>query len=158
MYLKEFEIRWSDVDANRHLSNTAYMNFLVHARMGFLAELGLSSDAMMALNIGPVVFYEHLYYFKEVFPGKPVQVSVELTGLSKDGMFFEFHQNFYDSEGRNFAHCEMMGAWIDLGSRKLTPLKSNLLQQYNAVAKGPGFRVLSKEDTRRYCKKPKHRE
>jgi acyl-CoA thioester hydrolase len=30
MYLKEFEIRWSDVDANRHLANSAYLNYMAH--------------------------------------------------------------------------------------------------------------------------------
>jgi len=29
MYLKDFEIRWSDVDANRHLANSAYINFII---------------------------------------------------------------------------------------------------------------------------------
>ena len=40
MYLKEFEIRWSDIDANRHLANSAYLNFMSHTRMAFLMELG----------------------------------------------------------------------------------------------------------------------
>lgn len=25
MYLKEFEIRWNDIDANRHMANSAYI-------------------------------------------------------------------------------------------------------------------------------------
>jgi len=28
-------------------------------------------------------------------------------------MFFEFHHNFYDGNGKNFA-IQIMGAWIDL--------------------------------------------
>ena len=27
MFFKEFEIRWSDTDANRHLANSAYINY-----------------------------------------------------------------------------------------------------------------------------------
>lgn len=27
MYLKEFEIRWNDIDANRHMANSAYISF-----------------------------------------------------------------------------------------------------------------------------------
>ena len=40
MHLKEFEVRWSDVDANRHLGNSAYINFMSHTRMSFMSEAG----------------------------------------------------------------------------------------------------------------------
>ena len=40
MYKKHFEIRWSDVDANGHLANSAYTNFMSHTRMAFFAENG----------------------------------------------------------------------------------------------------------------------
>ncbi len=155
MYLKEFEIRWSDVDANRHLANSAYINYMSHTRMGFLEKLGFGHKSMVAHNLGPVVFYEHMYYFKEVFPGKPVKVSLELMGLSEDGKFFEFHHNFYDSNGKNFAHCEMMGAWINMKTRSLTALPSEFLTRINTVEKGENFRILTKQDTRKFVKTPK---
>ncbi|MFD0799098.1 acyl-CoA thioesterase [Maribacter chungangensis] len=156
MYLKEFEIRWSDVDANRHLANSAYVNFMGHTRMAFLMEMGFDQRALAKFNIGPVVFYEHIYYFKEVFLGKPVSVSMEIMGLSEDGKFFEFHHDFYDSKGENFAHGEMMGSWIDLKTRKLTGLDPIFLKRFEGVEKSDGFKILTKEDTRRFAKIPKH--
>jgi acyl-CoA thioesterase FadM len=57
MYKKQFEIRWSDIDANGHLANSAYTNFMSHARMAFFAEQGFSMPEIMKHNIGPVVFY-----------------------------------------------------------------------------------------------------
>lgn len=155
MYLKDFEIRWSDVDANRHLANSAYLNFMSHTRMAFLMELGFNHKTMEEQGIGPVVFYEHVYYFKEVFPGKPVRVSMEVMGMSEDGKFFEFHHNFYDYKGRNVAHCEMMGAWVNLKTRALTGLNDNFLNAFSKVEKPEGFRVLTKEDTRKFVKIPK---
>ncbi|MCK0157412.1 thioesterase family protein [Cellulophaga sp. F20128] len=156
MYLKEFEIRWSDIDANWHLANSAYVNFMSHTRMGFLMELGFNQKTMANHNIGPVVFYEHIYYFKEAFFGKPVKVSLELLGLSEDGKFFEFHHNFYDEKGNNFAHCEILGAWIDLKSRSLTGLPDVFLAAFSAIDKAEGFKVLTKEDTRKFAKSPKN--
>ena len=155
MYLKEFEIRWSDVDANRHMANSAYLNFMSHTRMSFLLEIGFNQKTMSQNNIGPVVFHEHVYYFKEAFLGKPVKVSLELVGLSVDGMFFEFHHNFYDGHGKNFAHCQIMGAWIDLKTRTLTGLGHEFLGAFNKVPKGDGFKVLTKEDTRKFSVRPK---
>jgi len=155
MYFKKFEVRWSDVDANRHLANSAYIDFMTHTRMAFLWQLGIDQKVMEQQQMGPVVFYEHMYYFKEVFPGKPISVSLEVTGLSEDGMFFEFNHNFYDSTGKNVAHCEMMGAWMSLKTRKLTALPEELLEKWNALEKPGGFRILTKEDTRKYARKPK---
>jgi len=155
MYTKDFEIRWSDMDANGHMANAAYINFMSHTRMAFLMELGFNQRALAENNIGPVVFHEHVHYFKEAFLGKPVKVSLELMGLSEDGKFFEFHHNFYDSKGKNFAHCEIMGAWIDLGTRSLTGLGTAFKEAFDQVPKADGFRVLTKEDTRKSSVKPR---
>ncbi|KAA2219471.1 MULTISPECIES: acyl-CoA thioesterase [Maribacter] len=156
MYLKDFEIRWSDVDANRHLANSAYLNYMSHTRMAFLMEIGFDHSTLAKHEIGPVVFYEHIYYFKEAFPGKPIKVSMEIMGMSEDAKFFEFHHNFYNHKGENFAHCEMMGAWMDLKTRKLTGLSEDFLVTFKNVEKGEGFRILSKEDTRKFSKTPKN--
>lgn len=156
MYLKEFEIRWSDVDANRHLANSAYTNFMSHTRMAFLMEMGFDHKTMAQQEIGPVVFYEHMYYFKEVFPGRPIRVSVEITGMSEDAQFFEFTHNFYNDKGINVAHCEMMGAWMDLKTRKLTGLTNDFLKAFSAMEKSADFKVLTKEDTRKHARFPKN--
>lgn len=155
MFFKEFDIRWSDLDANRHLANSAYINFMSHTRMAYLGQLGFDQKGMAEHNIGPVVFYEHMYYFKEVFAGKPVKVSLGFEGMSEDGMFFEFHHDFYDSKGRNFARCQMMGAWIDLKERKLTGLPQQFLDAFNQMEKSEGFKTLTKEDTRKFVQLPK---
>ncbi|MFD2517230.1 acyl-CoA thioesterase [Salinimicrobium flavum] len=158
MYKKEFEIRWSDIDANRHLANTAYVNFMSHTRMGFLMDNGFGQKEMARFGLGPVVFYEHIYYFKEVFAGKPVTVTLKLKGLSKDGMYFEFVHDFFDHKGRNFAACEMMGGWIDLKERKLTGLPPELFKKLDSLSHTEDFRILTKEDTRKFGKHPRHIE
>ena len=148
MYTKEFEIRWSDIDANGHLANSAYVNFMSHTRMAFMIENGLNQAELYKFNLGPVVFYEHIYYFKELFMGKIVTVSLQLKGLSGDGQFFEFVHNFYDYKGRNYARCNMLGSWIDLTTRKLTPLPRAMYQTFNRLDHAKDFKILTKEDTR----------
>ena len=56
MYTKSFDIRWSDLDANRHLANASYLNFMSHTRMGFLMECGFNQASMATHQLGPVVF------------------------------------------------------------------------------------------------------
>lgn len=154
MYKKSFEIRWSDVDANGHLANSAYTNFMSHTRMAFFSENGFSLPDIRSFNIGPVVFYEHMYYFKEAFLGTPITVTLQISGLSDDGMFFKFDHNFYDNNGKNLAYCEMLGAWIDLRKRVLTPLPKDLLTLAEKFPKSNSFKILSKEDTRKFGVKP----
>ena len=158
MYFKEFDIRWSDLDANRHLANSAYINFMSHTRMAFLTENGFGQKELMKHHLGPVVFYEHIYYFREIFAGKPVKVSLQLKGLSEDGMYFKFAHNFYDPKGRNMATCEMLGGWIDLNTRKLTGLPPELFQKLDHLEHTQDFKVLTKEDTRKFDKRPRDLE
>ena len=154
MYFKEFDIRWSDIDANRHLANSAYINMMSHTRMGFFIDKGITQEQLALHGIGPVVFHEHIYYFKEVFQGEPIRVSLEVTGLSEDAAFFEFTHNFYNKEGKNLAHGEIFGAWIDLKTRKLIALPEVLGDVLSNFPRAKDFRVLTKEDTRKYGKLP----
>ena len=78
-----------------------------------------------------------------------------MKGLSEDGMFFEFHQNFYNDQGKNVAHCELMGSWMSWETRKLIPLYGKLLENFKQFERGEGFKILTKEDTRRFMKAPK---
>ncbi len=149
MYTKQFEIRWSDVDANKHLANSAYMNFMSHTRMAFLMEHGFSLKQLSTFNLGPVVFYEHIYYFKEAFIGMPILVSLEVDGLSDDGAFYKFHHNFYTKSGKNIAFCEMLGSWINLQTRKITPLPKSLLDLAHAFPKTKSYKTLTKAATRK---------
>ncbi len=154
MYLKDFEIRWSDVDANRHLANSAYVNFMSHTRVAFFEEHNFSLSNLAKFDISPVIFYEHIYYFKEAFLGTPIRVGLEVTGLSEDGMFFKLEHNFYNKKGENLANCEILGAWINLKSRSLTPIPDHLKKELDSFPKSKDFKILTKEDTRKHGKKP----
>ena len=156
MYSQSFEIRWSDLDANRHLANSSYQNFMSHTRMAFLVKNGFSQQELVKHNIGPIVFYEHIFYFKEIKPEDKVRVSLELKGLSEDGMFFQFEHNFYNQKGDNCARFDMMGSWIDLKSRQLTALPEHLLYPLEHLTKTEDYKVLTKDDTRKFGVKPKH--
>lgn len=156
MYQKQFEIRWSDVDANAHLANSGYTNFMSHARMSFFNDHGFTMPEIAKYEIGPVVFYEHMYYFKESFLGTPITVTTEVDGLSVDGKFFMFSHNFYNHKGEHLAHCEMLGGWINLKERKLTHIPDVLLELAHQFPKSESYKTLTKEDTRKHGKRPQN--
>lgn len=154
MYTKQFEIRWSDIDANKHLANSAYINFMSHTRTAFLKENGFSLMTLSKAGLGPVVFYEHINYFKESFLSEVITVSLEVSGLSEKGTFFKFEHNFYNVKGDNLAFCEIFGAWINLNTRKLTELPNELLELTDQFPKAKDFKILTKDDTRISSRRP----
>lgn len=154
MFLKDFEIRWNDLDANRHLANTSFAAFASNTRMALLSDIGFGHAFLEKHQLGPVLFHEKMYYFKEFGPEETVRVSLELAGLSPDGRFFEFVHNYFNAEGVNKARSLVMGAWMDLRTRKLTPLEKEPLAFYDAVPKAQNFRVLTSEDTRKEMQRP----
>ena len=155
-YVKEFEVRWSDVDANRHMGNSAFINFGAHTRMHYLMQMGFDHRFLARNQVGPVVFYENICYFKEVMPGQKLRVSFEIKGFSKDCMFFEFHHNFYDEKGNHVALCELMGGWFSLETRKLITMNEEMLAKIHSLEKEADFRWLTKEDTRKHAKRPQN--
>lgn len=154
MFKKQFEIRWSDIDANKHLANTAYINYMSHTRMAFFNHYGLSLEIMTINELAPVVFYEHVFYFKEAHIGEPITVTLDVLGVSEDGMFFLFEHNFYNDKGENLASCEILGAWMGFTSRKLLRNDKTLMKIISKLPKGKNFKYLTKEDTRKYNKRP----
>jgi acyl-CoA thioester hydrolase len=154
MYTKKFEIRWNDLDANKHLGNSAYIEFMSHTRMSFLTEYGVGIDVMESFNLGPIVFYEHIYYFKEVLLGKPLTVSLEIQGHSEDGRFVMIKHNFYDENGSNLAYGEILFSWIDLKTRKLGKIPKELLLKIENFPRSRAFKILTKEDIRKHGKRP----
>lgn len=155
MFLKDFEIRWNDLDANRHLANTSFSAFASNTRMAFLSSIGFGHAYLEAQQLGPVLFHEKMYYFREFHPDELVRVSLELAGLSEDGRFFEFNHNYYNTEGINKARSNVMGAWMDLNTRKLTGLSEEAMAFYETVPRAAGFRFLTSEDTRKEMQIPK---
>ena len=154
MYIKRFEIRWRDLDANKHLGNSSYVDFMSHTRMSFFMEQGIDLTDMDAHGLGPIVFHEHIYYFKEIRLGAPVDVSLEMAGMSEDARFVKFAHRFYDLDGKNLAYAEMLFSWIDLETRRLAKLPEELEKLIRSFPKSADFKILSKDDLRSDGKRP----
>ena len=62
--------------------------------------------------------------------------------------------NFFNASGENVARCEMMGAWMSLSTRKLTPLPQEFLTLFEQTHKTKTSRTLTTADTRSHGRKP----
>ena len=155
MQTKKIDIRWTDLDPNRHVSNSSLLDYMSHARVSMLEDEGIGQDDFAKHKLGPIVFHEHIYYFREALPGGSLYVSIDLKGLSKDGSFFEFEQNIYDEAGNNLVGYDIIGGWMDLKTRKITSRPEEVMKKFDGIERSADFRELTKTDTRAQNKKPK---
>jgi acyl-CoA thioester hydrolase len=145
MYIKEFEIRWSDLDANLHLGNSKYIDFMSHTRMSFLTENNMGLDVMLKNSLGPITLHEHVHYFREIKPRETIKVSLEISGHSTDGRFLKFEHNFYNQEGKNLAYAEILFSWIDIKKRKIGTVSKELISIIESFPRSENFKYLTKE-------------
>ncbi|MFL5539404.1 MAG: acyl-CoA thioesterase [Longimicrobiaceae bacterium] len=139
---EHFFVRWSDLDANRHVRNTLFSEFATHTRFRLLEANGFSQARFESLRFGPVMFREEIRYRRELLFGDQVRVNVLFAGLSEDGSHWRVHQEVTRADGRQAAALTIDGAWIHLDTRKLVAPPDELLQLFQRLPRTGDFELL----------------
>ncbi len=113
------QIRWADIDQNRHLRHSAYYDYGATVRMLFLNEHGLTTDKMEQLGIGPVLFREEAKFRREIKLEDRITVDLQLIRARADFSRWTMHHRFMKTGDTLAASVEIDGAWMDLVKRKL---------------------------------------
>ncbi len=116
---QQIVVRWQDIDANRHLRNTAYSEFATDTRFRFVAAHGFTQERFEALRFGPVILREDIRYRREVLFGQTVTVNVLAAGLSADGSAWRVRHEIRLADGREAATLTLDGGWLNLDTRRL---------------------------------------
>ena len=119
IFLVPIQIRWSDIDQNRHLRHSAYYDYGAMVRMKFLSEHGLTTEKMEELQIGPILFREEAQFRREIKLEDKFTVNVEMVSSRNDFSRWSLRHNFIRDDGTLLAIINMDGAWLDLSKRKL---------------------------------------
>ena len=142
VFEQHFSVRWSDLDANRHVRNTVYSEFATHTRFRMLEAHGFTQERFGALGIGPVMFREDIRYRRELLLGDEVVVNVLITGLSEDGSRWRVRQEVIRGRTEECAALVIDGAWIDLEERRLVTPPDDLLQLFRRLPRAGNFEGL----------------
>lgn len=118
-FSKIFVARWTDMDFNAHMRNTAYLDLAGDLRMMFFQEHGFPPTEFTRLHIGPVVKRDELEYFQEVRLLEAVVSTVALAGASADGARFLIRNEYFKEDGTLVARLTSAGGWMDLQTRAL---------------------------------------
>lgn len=119
-YIVPIQIRWSDIDQNRHLRHSAYYDYGAMVRMKYLNENGLTTEKMEALQVGPILFREEALFKREITLEDKITVDVEIRAAREDYSRWSLRHTFLKADGTIAAIINMDGAFLDLVKRKLT--------------------------------------
>ena len=116
---RTYQVRWSDVDANGHMRNTAYSEIATDARIAFFREAGFGWRRFEELGLSPVLLREEIEYRREAGLGDRVRVTVQVAGLSPDGARWKLRSVLAGDGGEEMALVSVLGGFIHLTDRRL---------------------------------------
>ena len=143
-YILPIQIRWADIDQNRHLRHSVYYDFGAFIRITFLSNHGLTTSKLEELKVGPVIFREEAIFKKEIKLEDNVQIDVEMVRSSPDYSRWTLRHNFLKGDGILAAVINLEGAWIDIEKRKLTVPGPLIQKAFDAFPKAHDFTLMSK--------------
>jgi acyl-CoA thioester hydrolase len=141
-FSRTFHVRWSDLDFNAHMKNTAYHELAVDVRMMFFVECGLTVSGLKQLGVGPVVMLDVVEYMREFRMLEPVRVTLSLAGISDDGSRFRLRNEFFRDDGQLAARLTSTGGWLDLSTRKLVAAPPAVMSALATLARTGDFEPL----------------
>ena len=142
-YKKEFELRWSDVDANQHVMHSKYYELGAHCRMSFMFEHGVTSQFFQKEMIGPILFREECIFKKEVNAAEIVTVNLVVTKCRRDGSRWSVLHELKKTDGTIAALMYADLAWMDLTKRKLTIPPAIVAKMMEAAPKHVDFLYIN---------------
>lgn len=136
---KEIEVRWADVDQNRHVRHSAYYDYGAHTRVAYLLSVGYDAERFGKENFGPILFHEECTFLKEIKANDRVRINMRIGEMRPDGSRWTIHHELFNGDGDKLAHLSVKGAWMDLKERKLIPAPEALKTGFENLEKGEGF-------------------
>ena len=139
-FIKEIQLRWSDLDPNVHWRHSVYYDWGAFCRIEFLREFDLTAHLMQELHFGPILFREECLFKKEIHLTDKITISTCMAKMRNDGSHFTIQHLFTNEKGKRCALLTVDGAWIDTELRKLAhPVPAVVTEVMNLFPRGEGF-------------------
>lgn len=113
------QVRWSDIDQNRHLRHSAYYDYGATVRIACFSQHGLTNLKFEELHIGPILFREEAIFKREIKFEDQITIDMNVTKATADFSRWSIRHHFYKEDGTLCAIINLDGAWIDISKRKL---------------------------------------
>jgi len=138
-----YEVRWTDIDANRHVRYSAYIDAAAELRYRFYTQHNLPPEVFDNLGMGPVYTSLTANFFREVRLGETLSITYLLIGLSPQGIRWKVQHDFLKANGKKAVTLSLEGAMLDLNTRQPVIPTSEIMAIFQLVPRSDNFEVLS---------------
>ena len=142
-YTMTYEVRWADIDANRHVRYSAYIDAAAELRYRFFTEHNLPSEAFDNLGVGPVYTSLAANFFREVRLGETLTITYLLTGLSPQGIRWKVQHDFLKANRKKAVTISLEGTILNLATRQPAVPTPEIMAVFQQVPRSDDFEVLS---------------
>ena len=132
-YVKEIQVRWSDLDPNAHLRHSVYYDWGALCRIEFLYQHDLTATLMQQLHFGPILFREECVFKKEIRLGDKVKIGLRLLKARKDYSRWSIQHDIIRDNDILSAILTVDGAWLDTVKRKLAIPPQQVLDVFSKM-------------------------
>ena len=139
------QIRWTDIDANRHLRHSAYYDYGAVARMNFFIQHELTTKHFEEARIGIILFREEALFKREIVYEDNVTIDIALTKASSDFSRWSIQHHIYKNGDTLAAIINVDGEWIDLTKRKLAAPDGLIRKVFSAMPRSEDFVEVIRE-------------
>ena len=136
------QVRWSDIDQNRHLRHSAYYDYGATARIACFSQHGLTNTKFEQLHIGPILFREEAIFKREIKFEDVVTIDMVVTKATRDFARWSVRHHLYKEGNTLAAILNLDGAWIDISKRKLAVPDDFIQTIFADFPKAEDFQVI----------------
>jgi acyl-CoA thioester hydrolase len=142
-YSMPYEVRWTDIDANRHVRYSAYIDATAELRYRFFAQHNLPPEAFDNLGMGPVYTSLTANFFREVRLGETLTITYLLTGLSPLGFRWKVQHDFLKANGKKAVTVFLEGTILNLTTREPSAPTREIMAVFQQIPRSADFEILS---------------
>ncbi len=142
-YSMSYEVRWRDIDANRHVNYAAYIEAATELRYRYFADHGIPPAAFKDLQVGPVYTTLLVNFYREVYIGETLKITLKMLGLSERGIRWKICHEFFKANGKKAVTINLEGTMLDLNTRQPTEPTPEMMRAFQQIPRSDDFEVLS---------------
>jgi acyl-CoA thioester hydrolase len=142
LYVKSYQVQWRDLDANRHMANTAFLDYGTQTRFRYFESRGLGPDRLIEAGTGVVLFTELIEYKAELRFLEEFTVDVRLGGMNEKGSRFEIVNRVTKADGALAAVMTIHAGWFDLAARKVRSPSAEMAAALDGLVRTGEYRAI----------------
>lgn len=142
VYSQRIQLRWADIDSNRHVLHSRYYEWGATLRMQFMVTHGLTIEWLEQHGMGPIIFREECQFRKEIRFGDLVDMDVCLTAARPDYSRWSLRHHIVKGNNELAAIINVDGAWLNLEKRKLATPNNTIISAFDQFPKSKDFTFI----------------